>query len=87
MAAYLLRETIGGNKFVFLLAFFVSLASLITLLFHTYQTDRKAIIIFFSFIGISVLFELLYGKLYRKAFTTGEKQAVIIKHSLNNDYN
>lgn len=74
-AAYLLQDKIGGKKWVYLLAFFVSSTSLITLLVHTYESDTKAIVIFGSFIIVSVLFELFYGKLYRKAFSTSEKKS------------
>ncbi len=68
VAAFKLDGEIGANKFVTLLASLVSGAALLTLLFHTYSKNTKAIIVFVSFIIISLLFELTYGKLVRKTF-------------------
>lgn len=67
--AYRLNKKIGANRAITLLASLVSGAALITLLFHTYATNTKAILIFLSFIVISFLFELTYGLIIRKKFT------------------
>jgi len=69
-SAYKLQPQIGGKKWMFLLATVVSALAFVTLLVHTFKTDTKAIIVLISFIAISFLFELSYGKLYRKAFST-----------------
>ncbi|RTZ66354.1 MAG: amino acid transporter [Aquificaceae bacterium] len=66
IGAYRLSRRIGANKFILLLASLISGAALLTLLIHTYSTNIKAIIIFFSFIFISLLFELSYGLWIRK---------------------
>ena len=73
LSAYLLQDKIGGKKWVYFLAFVVTLVSLFTLLVHTYESDTRAILIFSAFIMISILFELFYGQLYRKAFTVLDK--------------
>jgi len=69
-SAYRLHETICANKYITLFATLVSLLSLITLLLHTYKTDIHAIVVFIVFILCSVLFELSYGKIYRKRLLT-----------------
>ena len=66
IGAYRLRRQIGANKFILLFASMISGAALLTLLIHTYSSNTKAIIIFFSFILISLVFELTYGKWIRK---------------------
>ncbi len=66
IAAYRLRHTIQGNPYILLTASFVSGAALFTLLVHTYSTNPRAIIIFISFIAISILFEWSYGTIVRK---------------------
>ena len=68
IGAYRLSNTIKANKAIVLLACIISGAALVTLLFHTYASNTRAIIIFFSFIVLSLLFELSYGKLTRKTF-------------------
>ncbi len=40
--------------------------ALLTLLLHTYHSNPQAVIIFFGFIIISGLFELIYGRYIRK---------------------
>jgi amino acid transporter len=68
IGAYRLGNKIGASKTILLLASLVSGAALITLLYHTYSTNTKAILIFLSFIFISLVFELTYGKWVRKKF-------------------
>ena len=68
LSAYLLHVEIKGKRWVFALAFLISVSALLTLLVHTYQSSPEAIGIFFSFIALSVLFETLYGKYQRKKF-------------------
>jgi len=66
MAALKLHKTIKANKTIVLIASLVSCAALLTLLVHTFTNNLIAIGIFLSFICISVLFELIYGKIVRK---------------------
>lgn len=66
VAAYRLRDEINANKVVIIFASLVSFAALIALLVHTYQNNPKAIVVFISFILVSVMFEAVYGKLVRK---------------------
>jgi amino acid transporter len=68
VGAFKLSKQIGGNKIILLMASLVSGAALAALLWHTYATNTKAIIIFLAFIFIAFLFELTYGKLVRKSF-------------------
>ncbi|WP_258238438.1 APC family permease [Arcobacter sp. CECT 8986] len=66
VAALKLYKTIKANRFILILSCFISFVALLTLLIHTYKTDTKAVIIFFIFILISVLFEVIYGRFIRK---------------------
>jgi len=68
LAAFKLRHKIHAKKEILIAAFTMSLAALITLITYTYNTNPKAIIVFVSFIMISVLFELLYGVFVRRHF-------------------
>lgn len=68
VGAFMLQNEIRANCLILFLACFVSGAALITLLIHTYSSNPAAIIIFISFIVISLLFELSYGRLVRKVF-------------------
>ncbi len=68
MAALKLSHTIGANKVIVSVAIISSFAALITLLLHTYSSNPRAIWVFVSFISISILFELFYGRLVRGHF-------------------
>lgn len=68
ISAYKLRDEIDANKIIPLIACLVSAMALATLLLHTFSDNPKAMWIFFAFIGISVLFELIYGRLVRGHF-------------------
>ncbi len=68
LACYKLRNKINANKKIALVACFVSSLALITLIIHTLSKNPKAIAIFLAFIGLSILFELVYGKIVRKHF-------------------
>lgn len=67
-SAFSLRKKIGGRSWVYLAAFLLCLAALIILLIHTYESNTRAILVFVSFIGVSILFELIYGRLVRGHF-------------------
>ncbi len=66
IAAYRLRHTLQANPYILLTACLVSGAALFTLLIHTYSTNPRAIVIFISFMAISLLFEWSYGTIVRK---------------------
>jgi len=68
IAAYKMRHFIHANGIVLLSGIGLSALALVTLLYHTYSTNPRAIIVFVSFIAISVLFEMLYGRLVRGQF-------------------
>jgi len=68
ISAFKLQKRIRGNRWIILAAAGASLAAFITLLIHTYRTNIRAIWVFIAFIGISVLFELLYGQFVRGHF-------------------
>jgi len=67
-SAFKLKNQIGGNQWIYFIAFLLCLTALITLLIHTYQNNFRAILVFSSFIVISILFELIYGKMIRGHF-------------------
>jgi len=68
IAAFKMREFIHANAVIVLTAIILSAAALVTLLYHTYRTDPRAIVVFFSFIAISILFEFFYGRYVRGQF-------------------
>ena len=65
MSAYRLRKEINANKFVLIFSSFFAFFALSTLLYHTYSSNPRAVVVFMSFIIISVLFELIYGRYVR----------------------
>jgi len=65
LSAYKLKKEIGANKFIIILSSLFTFIALITLIYHTYSSSPKAIIIFISFIFISIMFEYFYGRLVR----------------------
>ena len=67
-AAYKLSTKIGANRMIVAVACCVSFLALTTLLVHTFFKNPQAIGIFAFFIGFSILFELIYGKMVRKHF-------------------
>jgi len=68
IGALKLSKKIKGNKIILLMASLISAAALIILLFHTYTTNTKSILIFLAFILFSFIFELTYGKFVRETF-------------------
>ena len=65
ISAFRLRKEINGCKIIVILSSALTLIALGTLLFHTYTSNPHAVIIFISFIIISVMFELIYGRYIR----------------------
>lgn len=72
ISAYKLADDIGANKLVLLLAILLSSLALVTLLFHTYASNPKAVFVFFTFIVIAIVFELMYGRWVRGHFMQRE---------------
>jgi amino acid transporter len=68
ISAFKLRKKIEANIWVVLAACLASSAALVTLLFHTSPGNPSGIWVFMLFIGISVIFELIYGRLFRSHF-------------------
>jgi len=67
-AALKLASDIGGSRAVHLLALLLSGAALALLLYHTWEDNGRAVLIFAGFAGVSVAFEALYGKWGRGHF-------------------
>ncbi len=67
-AALKLTAAIGGGRTMHLLAFALSTAALAVLLYHTWEENTRAVLIFAGFIGTSILFEALYGRWKRGHF-------------------
>ena len=65
VSAYKLSDAIGASKILTAISGFFTLLALVTLLMHTYSSNPRAVYIFLSFIAISVIFELLYGRIVR----------------------
>ena len=68
LAAYTLSSQINGNRTIILIAIIATIAALLALLIYTYKNNPVAIWVFFGFIVVSILFELLYGRLVRNHF-------------------
>ncbi len=68
ISAFKLSKEIGANSLVLILSSVLSFLALCTLLFHTYTSNPRAVVIFMSFIIISGLFELVYGRYVRGQF-------------------
>jgi hypothetical protein len=66
IAALKLHKELNANKIIILTSCIISFIALCTLLIHTFFSDKQAIIIFFNFIILSILFEVFYGRLVRK---------------------
>ena len=68
ISAYRLRNEIKANKYIVILSSLLAFLALCTLLFHTYTSNPGAVVIFTSFIIVSGLFELIYGRYVRGQF-------------------
>jgi len=66
VGALCLYKEIMANRLILIFGCVISFVALTTLLIHTFLNDTQAIVIFFAFIVLSVVFELLYGRLVRK---------------------
>ena len=65
VSAYNLRNEIKASASILIISSVLTLSALITLIFHTYTSNPRAVIIFMGFIIISLLFELIYGRYIR----------------------
>ena len=65
ISAYKLRKDINASTFILITSSVLTLLALITLMFHTYASNPRAVVIFMSFVIISLLFELIYGRYVR----------------------
>ncbi|WP_457748352.1 APC family permease [Sulfurimonas sp.] len=68
ISAFKLYKEIQACRFVLVTSSVLSFLALCTLLFHTYTSNPKAVVIFMSFIIVSGLFELIYGRYVRGQF-------------------
>lgn len=65
ISAYRLRKEINASPFILVISSFLSLLALLILMFHTYTSNPRAVVIFMAFVIISLLFELIYGRYVR----------------------
>ncbi len=65
VSAYKLRKEINAFPFILVISSVLTLLALATLMFHTYTSNPRAVMIFMIFIIISLLFELIYGRYVR----------------------
>jgi len=72
ISALKLSTTIAANKGVLIVSTLLSALALMTLLYHTYTSNPNAIVVFFAFILISVVFEWSYGRWVRGHFLQRE---------------
>ena len=68
ISAFKLAKEIKANRLILFFSILCSLLALITLLFHTYSSNPKAVVVFMAFIVFSISFEWLYGRLVRGHF-------------------
>jgi amino acid transporter len=68
LSAYKLQKEISANRLIVILSCVFAFLALVTLLYHTYSSNPRAVVIFMSFIIISVFFELIYGRYVRGQF-------------------
>ena len=72
ISAFKLAKEIKANRVVLFFSILCSVLALITLLFHTYSSNPKAVVVFIVFIVFSLSFEWLYGNLIRGHFLNRE---------------
>ncbi len=66
ISAIKLSKIINAKRFILYISSSLSFIALVILLYHTYGSNPHSLIIFLSFIIISILFEAIYGQVYRK---------------------
>jgi len=65
VSAFKLRKEIGADTFIVILSSILTFLALVTLLYHTYSSNFRAIVVFLLFVIFSIVFELLYGRVVR----------------------
>jgi len=65
ISAYRLKEEIGAQGIIVATSSLFTLLALLTLMFHTYSSNPRAVVIFMGFVIFSLLFELIYGRYIR----------------------
>ena len=65
LSALKLYKSLNANRYLLIFSSLATLMALVTLLFHTYSSNPKAIYIFSSFLVVSFVFEYFYGRLVR----------------------
>ena len=68
VSAYKLYKELSASRLIVMSSIISSFLALITLLIYTYKTNYNAVLIFISFIIVSILFELSYGVFIRGHF-------------------
>jgi len=68
LSALKLRKEIGANTLIVILSSALTFLALMTLLYHTYSSNFKAIVVFFLFVLFSIVFEFIYGHMVRGHF-------------------
>jgi hypothetical protein len=66
ISAYKLHIQIKANKNIVILSILGNLLAFITLMFYTFNSNKKAILIFILFIFISISFEFIYKIFLKK---------------------
>jgi len=65
VSAFRLQKEIQANRYIVFTSSIFAFLALVTLLYHTYSSNPHAVIIFISFIVVSLFFELAYGRYIR----------------------
>ncbi len=65
ISAYKLRKEINASALILVISSILTLLALSTLMYHTYTSNTRAVIIFMAFVIISLFFELIYGRYVR----------------------
>ena len=65
ISAYRLRKKIKASAAILVSSSLLTFFALITLMFHTYTSNPRAVVIFMAFVLMSLLFELIYGRFIR----------------------
>lgn len=68
VSAWKLSRDINSNRLITASASLAAAGALMALLGHTYFTNRNSVIIFASFVILSIIFEYIYSKFYRGPF-------------------
>jgi hypothetical protein len=68
LSAFRLRKEIGANTFILFSSSLLTFLALATLMYHTYSSNFKAIVVFLLFVLFSIVFEIFYGRMIRGKF-------------------